>query len=45
MLRAELPLPRNLTLTAEYQTTRTHSNIELFDFSRNVFSLVLSWSY
>lgn len=45
VLRAELPLPRSVTLTAEYQTTRTHSNIEVFDFSRNVFSLVLSWSY
>jgi len=45
VLRAELPLPRNVTLAGEYQASRTHSNIELFDFSRNVFSLVLSWSY
>ena len=45
VLRAELPLPRNVTLAGEYQASRTHSNIELFDFSRNLFSLVLSWSY
>jgi len=45
IFRAELPLPSNLTLAAEFQATRTHSNIEVFDFSRNVFSLVLSWSY
>jgi len=45
VLRAELPLPRNLTLSAEYQATRVYSNIEVFDFSRNVASLVLSWSY
>ena len=45
VFRAELPLPRNFTLAAEYQATRTHSNIEVFDFGRNVVSLVLSWSY
>lgn len=45
IFRAELPLPRDLTLAAEFQATRTHSNIEVFDFSRNVLSLVLSWSY
>ena len=45
VIRAELPLPRNFTLAAEYQSTRTTSNIEVFDFNRNVFSLVLSWSY
>lgn len=43
--RAELPLPRNFTLAAEYQRTDTHSNIEAFDFTRQVFSLVLSWNY
>ncbi len=45
VLRAEIPLPRNLTLAAEYQNTRVHSNLEVFDFARNVFSVVLSWSY
>jgi hypothetical protein len=45
VLRAELPLPASLTLAAEYQTTRGYSNLEVFDFTRNVFSLVLSWTY
>lgn len=45
VLRAELPLPQSLTLAAEYQNTRSHSNLEVFDFSRNVLSLVLSWTY
>ncbi len=45
VLRAEVPLPHSLTLSGEYLSTRSYSNIELFDFSRNVFSLVLSWSY
>ncbi len=45
VVRAEVPLPASLTLAAEYQFTRTYSNIEIFDFSRNVFSLALSWSY
>lgn len=45
VLRAELPLPRNLTLAAEYQNTRDHSNLEVFDYKRNVISLVLSWTY
>lgn len=34
-----------LTLTADYQNSDVHSNVTIFDFKRNVFSLVLSWSY
>ena len=34
-----------LTLTADYQNTDAHSNLAVFDFKRNVFSLILSWSY
>jgi hypothetical protein len=45
IVRAELPLPANFTLAAEYQRTQVDSNIEIFDFSRNVVSLILSWSY
>src|SRR2546422_7517632 len=45
VVRAELPLPRNFTLAAEYQNSRVVSNIELFDYTRNVVSLILSWSY
>jgi len=45
IVRAELPLPANFTISAEYQRTNVFSNIEIFDFSRNVVSLILSWSY
>ena len=34
-----------LTLTADYLYTDVQSNIAVFDFRRNVFSLILSWSY
>jgi len=43
--RAELPLPSNFTLAAEFLVTNARSNIEVFDFDRHVFSLVLSWTY
>jgi hypothetical protein len=43
--RAELPLPRNLTLSAEYQSTVNNSNIDIFEYTRNVYSLILSWNY
>ena len=43
--RAELPLPGNFTLAAEVLVTNARSNIEVFDFDRHVFSLVLSWAY
>ena len=45
VVRAELPLPRNFTLAAEYQVTRVFSNIEVFAYLRNVASLSLIWSY
>jgi len=43
--RVEKPLPDNLTLSAEYQGTFSNSNIEVFNFHRNVFSLILTWTY
>jgi tetratricopeptide (TPR) repeat protein len=36
---------RCATLSGEYQSTTAHSNLALFDYSRNVFSMILSWSY
>lgn len=44
-LRVEKPLPHNLTLSLEYQATISKSNIEIFDFNRNVASLILTWTY
>ena len=45
ILRAELPLPANFTLAAEYLVTRDFSNIEVYSYLRNVVSLSLVWSY
>jgi len=45
IVRAELPLPANFTLAAEYQVTRVFSNIEVYAYIRNVASLSLVWSY
>lgn len=40
-----LPLPRDLTLLAEFQATVNDSNIDVFAYNRNFFSLSLIWSY
>lgn len=43
--RIEKPLPHDLTLSAEYLGTFNQSNLAVFDFHRNVFSLILTWTY
>ena len=45
VVRIEQPLPLSLTLAAEYQGSVARSNIPLYGFNRNVFSLILSWQY
>ncbi|MFQ5830146.1 MAG: tetratricopeptide repeat protein, partial [Candidatus Methylomirabilia bacterium] len=45
LLRAEQPLPRDLTLSAEYQVIVSRSNLDVFSFNRNVLSLTLSWQF
>jgi tetratricopeptide (TPR) repeat protein len=37
--------PCPLTLAAEYQRTVANSNLAVFDYNRNVWSLTLSWQY
>ena len=37
--------PCPLTLAAEYQRTVADSNLAVFDFNRNVWTLTLSWQY
>jgi len=52
-LRADLPLAcpslwgeaTRITLSASYQNTVARSNIEVFQYTRNVYSLSLSWTY
>jgi tetratricopeptide (TPR) repeat protein len=45
IFRVELPLPASFTLSAEYQLTDNESNIQVFEYSRSVISLILSWTY
>jgi len=44
-VRLEKPLPNSLTLSLEYQGTLSKSNLAVFAFDRNVFSLILTWTY
>jgi len=43
--RIEKPLPNSLTLSAEYLGTFSQSNIAVYNFHRNVFSLIMTWTY
>jgi len=45
IVRAELPLPHSFTLAAEYLRTNNISNIAVYDYTRDVYTLMLSWSY
>ncbi len=45
IVRVEQPLPWDLTLATEWQSTVARSNLPVFSFNRNVFSLSLSWQY
>ncbi len=38
-------LPYNLSAIFQYQHIRNDSNIGVFDYTKNVFSLILSWTY
>jgi len=43
--RIEKPLPNSLTLSVEYQGDFSQSNLDVYNFHHNVFSLILSWTY
>jgi hypothetical protein len=45
IVRLELPLPQRLTLSGEYQVTFNKSDLQVFQYHRNVFSVTLSWAY
>ena len=38
-------LPYNFSLIFQYQNLRNDSNIAVFDYTKNVFSLILNWTY
>ena len=39
------PLPNNFSLTAQYQGIRSKSNIPLYDYQKNAYTLILTWTY
>lgn len=39
------PLPHNFSLTAQYQGIRNESKIPLYDYSKNVWTLLVTWTY
>ena len=39
------PLPADLRLTLQYQGIRNGSQIPVYDYSKNVFSVIVSWIY
>jgi len=39
------PLPYNLTFTVSHQTTFARSNLDIFQYRRNVVSAILGWTY
>lgn len=39
------PLPNNFSLTAQYQGIRNQSDIPLYDYSKNAWTLILTWTY
>ncbi len=44
-VRIEQPLPPRLTLAAEVQVIIARSNLPVFSFNRNVYSLTLAWQF
>jgi len=45
MVSLSKDLPHSVTLAVEYLYNRNFSNLELYDYARNVVSLSLSWKY
>ena len=39
------PLPYNFSLTAQYQGIRNKSDIPLYDYTKNAWTLILTWTY
>jgi len=38
-------LPNNFSLTGQYQRIRNDSNIAVYDYTKNAFTMILSWTY
>ena len=38
-------LPYNLSIIGQYQRIRNDSNLAIYDYTKNVFTMILSWTY
>jgi len=45
LARVLVPLPYNLSLSGEFQSTINRSNLAVFSYHRDVFSLSMGWQY
>lgn len=45
IFRIEVPLPAGFTVSGEYQSSINQSNVAVFDYTRNVVSLTVTWTY
>jgi len=45
LLQISKPLTPNLTLTAQGQRLRNDSNIPVYDYTKNVYTLLMTWTY
>jgi len=43
--RIEKPLPYNLTISAQYQRIENHSNLAVYSYTQNTWSIVTTWNY
>ena len=45
LLQLTKPLLYNLSVTAQYQSIRNKSNINLYDYAKNSWSMIMTWTY
>ena len=45
LLQIIKPLANNFTLTAQYQRVKNSSNIPVYDYTKNVFMFMVTWTY
>jgi len=45
LVRVDMPLGSGFTVSADYQGTNQRSNLAPFTYSRNIYTLSVSWSY
>jgi hypothetical protein len=44
MVQVLKPLTKNFTLVAQYQRVRSDSNVPVYDYTKNVYTMLVAWS-